>query len=68
MKGKIISNFDIKIYSLDGKLLKAFYNMNESDAQHLYAYYVIDEQVTVDVTPSETLYDLLAIKEDRRKR
>lgn len=67
MKGKIVSNFDIKIYSLDGKLLKAFYNLNELDAEHLYAYYVIDDEVTVHVTPSETLYDLLAIKEDRRR-
>lgn len=68
MKGKINTNFDLRIYSLDGTLLKAFYNMNEDDTNHFYAYYAIDDSLTVDVQPADTIYDLLEIKEDKRKR
>lgn len=68
MKGKINTNFDIRIYKLDGSFFKAFYNLNEDDTEHLYAYYALDDSLIVDIQPSETLYHLLEIKEDKRRR
>lgn len=68
MKGKIISNFDIRVYSLEGKLMKAFYNVTEADAEHLYAYYTADDDMVVKVEPADTFYNLLEIKEDKRRR
>lgn len=67
MKGTINSNFDVRVYTTEGTLLKSFFNLDRDDTEYIYAYYAVNPSLIVDVKPAETLYDLLVIKENKKR-
>ena len=68
MKGRINTNFDVTVFTLEGKVEKKFYNFNEEAAEEMYNYYVTNDDYVVKVEASETFYDLLQVTEPRKKR
>ena len=59
-------NFNVKVYTLEGKIVKEFFNLNQKDAEDMYTYYTTKDGYLVKVDEEETFYRPLSPKRERR--
>ena len=57
-----MSNYNVKVYNLEGKKVKEFINFPKKEAIEMYSYYNTLDEYVVKVDHEETFYKVIQPK------